>query len=805
MDSGFGYKFLAREMERQRRNNTPREAPSQAPPRVDSTPVDNYYANTPIRPRVQGPQQVQGVLDAGGTGSTAYSDRNQFFRNSLLPQVYELLGPEGVARSYGESLGRETAQRVRERRAAQQVPRTEELRYRPTAQIDDTFYADNYEYRQRPIPGLNQQIHALNKNQRALQNQRSFEALDSFLERYPEVIPLLENDTIVNQGVRARRVKGKEFGPYMQYADLDQQYSDPEARGAIYRGILDAQDTEPRLINYAYAEGKPLSTVLQNVEDLYTSGDAYAQGRARDVLADLGRLDQLQAIEQPSFQQTRPVIGGGSYVPLADSADAQYINQRAYEFEKAINPLLSDVDAYQALQERFPALKRKESYSPGRTYFIDEDGDVNYEEGVNNYDIDDGYAIKPARGNRRSALMDMNSIPGYAPDKGAVEVSRNALAFLRDYPAFAERSVAFTAGEPGREPSYDYVNIPQELQLPISSYVMSEVTRDQRPGQMLFNSPAGNYDIFGDLRNRGLDADTSSYIRKAEPFLERGQEPPNIRAQAYASSGFGPLGRKGELMYTYVDQQGRLVPIQFERPERPLVGENRVFGFDDGSSGVQSYPAATYRSQPRYYTNFLPGLTQQSLIDLAQNIKRTPSSLLPGAADAIPSKEAVNRLYQEGPTEAGKQLLTDFLVGLPLSAGLAPILSSPAAAPFAPGVGGGLLGVAGVEAADALTRQQTGKGLLQRVRETAGAISGDRSLVGTDRGRINPDSEPGRAMLEREMARVDNPPEINAIDPQDIQQQPQSENFLEQRLRLAKEARQSDPYDFGITELLFGR
>ena len=206
-----------------------------------------------------------------------------------------------------------------------------------------------------------------------------------------------------------------------------------------------------------------------------------------------------------------------------------------------------------------------------------------------------------------------------------------------------------------------------------------------------------------------------------------------------------------------------------------------------------------------FYSGVPLNVVKDGMIDLAQNIKKTPSSLLPGAADAIPSKEAVNRLYQEGPTEAGKQLLTDFLVGIPLSAGLAPILSSPAAAPFAPGVGGGLLGVAGVEAADALARQQTGKGLLQRVRETAGAISGDRSLVGTDRGRINPDSDPGRAMLEREMARVDNPPEINAIDPQDIQQQPQSENFLERRLRLAKEARQSDPYDFGITELLFGR
>ena len=206
-----------------------------------------------------------------------------------------------------------------------------------------------------------------------------------------------------------------------------------------------------------------------------------------------------------------------------------------------------------------------------------------------------------------------------------------------------------------------------------------------------------------------------------------------------------------------------------------------------------------------FYSGVPLNVVKDGMIDLAQNIKKTPSSLLPSVADAIPTTEAVDRFYEEGAKAGAQQLLSDFVQGIPVSLAIAPVLSSPAVAPAAPYIGAGLLANAGLEAVNALVRQETGKDILQRIRETAGAVGGDTSAFGTTRGPVGYDTKPGRAKLQREMARVDNPPEINAIDPQDIQQRPESENFLERRLRLAREARQLDPYDFGITELLFGR
>ena len=54
-------------------------------------------------------------------------------------------------------------------------------------------------------------------------------------------------------------------------------------------------------------------------------------------------------------------------------------------------------------------------------------------------------------------------------------------------------------------------------------------------------------------------------------------------------------------------------------------------------------------------------------------------------------------------------------------------------------------------------------------------------------------------------------PQITQMSPADVSRMEverkakQNENEFQRRVRLAKEARQSDPFDFGITEMLFGR
>jgi hypothetical protein len=147
----------------------------------------------------------------------------------------------------------------------------------------------------------------------------------------------------------------------------------------------------------------------------------------------------------------------------------------------------------------------------------------------------------------------------------------------------------------------------------------------------------------------------------------------------------------------------------------------------------------------------------------------------------------------------GEQMAKDFVAGLPVAATLAPILSAPAVAPFAPGIGLGLLGVAGGETINEIVKQQTNKSLLQRAQETAGAAGGDTTVIGRPRQPIR--QSPSTYVT----------PEITQMSPEAVRQMnaqrdaQKNENELQRRIRLAGEARQRDPYDFGITELLFGR
>ena len=103
-------------------------------------------------------------------------------------------------------------------------------------------------------------------------------------------------------------------------------------------------------------------------------------------------------------------------------------------------------------------------------------------------------------------------------------------------------------------------------------------------------------------------------------------------------------------------------------------------------ASVENYEGKPTDRSKYFYSNVLPGVTPESVGRIAGDIKRTPASLLPGAADLIPSAEAIRRGYQEGPEAMGEQMARDFVAGLPVSAAAAPILSNPALAPFAPGL-----------------------------------------------------------------------------------------------------------------------
>lgn len=244
-----------------------------------------------------------------------------------------------------------------------------------------------------------------------------------------------------------------------------------------------------------------------------------------------------------------------------------------------------------------------------------------------------------------------------------------------------------------------------------------------------------------------------------------------------------------------------LLTTQFPGVKTNVRGLNDI---DSLLALIETYEGKPTNRSQHFYGTLLPGVTPETITRMAGDIRRTPSSLLPGFADLIPSAEAVRLGYEKDPAAMGKQMAKDFAAGIPLSAALTPILANPAVAPFAPGIGAGLLGVAGGEAVNEVVKQETGKSLIQRFQETMGAAGGDTTIIGKARRPV-PDKKfvPDNRPYET--------PQITQMSPADASRMEverkakQNENEFQRRLRSAKEARQLDPYDFGVTELLFGR
>ena len=623
-----------------------------------------------------------------------------------------------------------------------------------------------------------------------VQGDRLEQGFNALLGDYPELSPVLMDST-QNQGTgRAQRARGEAFAPYLQYTDLEQVYSDPVAREAAYAALLRQPDSD--LIN------------LASIERDYTSGDPVRQQNARETLIRAGLPpEKLTNIEQPSFQERRPLVGGGGYVDPATDPDALYINQRA----EAVNNLVSDLERYPSqlprLEEAFPGLSRQ-SFRSGNTrrFGINEetgqiDIDPSYDEV--SYDVDDNpfggevYEAKVNKGSSAGRLISTDQL-------GTQPTSKNVLRFLRDNPAFVPRDVSFQTGTPYEGLSYDARQLPPEIAQRVGSFVLDETMSNNRGGTVLTNTPISSSDLIDQAESEG---GKSSTLRKTQPFTDAGAVPPNLRGLTYSAAGFGPNSSGESGQFTFVDQKGDLVPLQPFKPERALVGKVNFYSGTD----FEGRPAVPYSATPRFYGSFFPGVTPEGLRFAANRIKNAPASLLPGLSDLIPSTEAVRQTYNNGPMAGGRQVVKDFLAGVPVSLGLAPFLSSPAMAPFAPGIGLGMIGTAVTEAASEILKQETGKGLVQRLQETAGAISGDTSLVGTGDQGIQRDSKPGRENARRELERVNTPPMIvqGPIRPDNTGIDRSGENFLQRRLRLAGEARALDSGDFGITELLFGR
>jgi hypothetical protein len=137
----------------------------------------------------------------------------------------------------------------------------------------------------------------------------------------------------------------------------------------------------------------------------------------------------------------------------------------------------------------------------------------------------------------------------------------------------------------------------------------------------------------------------------------------------------------------------------------------------------------------------------------------------------------------------GKQMAQEFVQSLPTAAAAASVLSTPLAAPLAPGIGAGLVGTAGARALNEVVRQETGEGVVPKVRQFLGTAP----RTGTaDKPQTTP--KPLVAQVKP----------LSAAQRAEIQRQ-QNRNALQRRMELAQQRFNPRRGEFGLSELLFGR
>ena len=210
--------------------------------------------------------------------------------------------------------------------------------------------------------------------------------------------------------------------------------------------------------------------------------------------------------------------------------------------------------------------------------------------------------------------------------------------------------------------------------------------------------------------------------------------------------------------------------------------------FEAGETGLKGV---------RPFKAFTPGMiktgptpaVRQAFERPVRAVLRNPASLLPGLADLIPSPEAIQTGYKQGPAAMGQQMGFEFVRSLPTGAAFAAALSTPVLAPLAPGIGAGLVGSAAIRAANEVVRQETGEGIVPKVRQFIGTAP-RTNVAGKPRmaeapltAEIKPLSSQGKAEMTRR----------------------QNRNELEKRLDLVKERFNPRKGEFGLSELLFGR
>jgi hypothetical protein len=580
------------------------------------------------------------------------------------------------------------------------------------------------------------------------------DALNRFagaLKQYPEMIPLLSNAPRTTAPVGGK----EEISKYSKFIDSVQQVSDPKDRADIYNSLM--------------TEGGVAQYDLAGIEFDYTSGSTERQQRAIERLSQLNpeAAEKLSRVSSPAASTVRPLIGGGKYVGRDDPEARELmsrIDDRARVFKKAFDDL-----SPQAKIRLFD--KYAQSVDNPTELYVRYNPDTDEVTPAKIDDIGEIYGLSMT--NSPPMLPRIADSTNFSGD-----ISENALKFLAKNPILGTSSISFQTLSPDENRfTYDAKDLPPAVSKAFTEFVSKNALAGMPPGTLVVNKPLQEFDLEEAAERKG---DASSTFRKQQEVIGT---PANKRGVAYQRGGFGPMQGTEQAQYAYINKEGKVIPLQLKPAETPIRGQ---LSFSGGQAKVNQ---SSLPSNKTYYAVDPVMGAAAGALEMGRAIKRTPASLLPGAADLIPSPEAIQTGYKQGPAAMGKQMGREFIESLPTGAAFAAALSTPVLAPAAPGVGLGFIGSAAARAANEVVRQETGEGIVPKVRQLIGTAprSGVASKTPLPNQPLTAEIKPLSDQSKTEMIRR------------------QNRNELQRRADLVKERFNPTKGEFGLSELLFGR
>lgn len=300
--------------------------------------------------------------------------------------------------------------------------------------------------------------------------------------------------------------------------------------------------------------------------------------------------------------------------------------------------------------------------------------------------------------------------------------------------------------------------------------------------------------VLNEFKNRIIETQGSfGGVSTLSPVEQRGAANPQWRADLYEREGLaGPVseqpfssgyGGGTKDVQRFTTGKERLLPLQ---PYSEFLGK-----YDSTrSSAINTPPASDFTPFQKAVgtRNYLIGKNiLEGRGSLGAGFR---SGLSVGAADFIPSPEAIRDVYAGKPIEAIKKTGIEMLSGIPTAAAAgAAVAAAPALAPIATSAGGALVLNRAAAAANEVVRQQTGEDIVSKTRQFLGTTP--RTDI-TDRPRTG--SQPLTASVRP----------MTTTQRREHERQ-QNQNELQRRFRLAGQRFNPARGEFGLSEMFFGR